>query len=45
VGFDWSDWRGAYDKVREETGEVREALAAGDADHLETSWATCSSPR
>jgi MazG family protein len=35
VGFDWSDWRGAWDKVGEETGEVREALDAGDADHLE----------
>ncbi len=35
VGFDWDDWRGAWDKVREETGEVEEAIAAGDADHLE----------
>ena len=35
VGFDWPDWRGAWDKVREETDEVREALESGDADHLE----------
>ncbi|HLM68388.1 MAG TPA: nucleoside triphosphate pyrophosphohydrolase [Longimicrobium sp.] len=35
VGFDWPDWRGAWDKVREETDEVRQALESGDADHLE----------
>lgn len=35
VGFDWPDWRGAWDKVREETEEVKEALESGDADHLE----------
>ena len=35
VGFDWADWRGAWDKVVEETAEVKEALEAGDADHLE----------
>jgi len=35
VGFDWPDWRGAWDKVREETEEVREALDATAADHLE----------
>ena len=35
VGFDWPDWRGAWDKVREETGEVREALERGDTDHVE----------
>jgi MazG family protein len=28
VGFDWSDYRGALEKVREELGEVDEALAA-----------------
>ncbi|HUF12736.1 MAG TPA: nucleoside triphosphate pyrophosphohydrolase [Longimicrobiales bacterium] len=27
VGFDWDDWRGAYDKVREEIGEVGELLS------------------
>jgi MazG family protein len=26
VGFDWSDWRGAFDKVAEELEEVRELL-------------------
>jgi MazG family protein len=35
VGFDWDDWRGAWEKVREETDEVKEAIGAGDADHLE----------
>jgi len=31
VGFDWPDWRGPLDKVREETGELTEELA-GQAD-------------
>lgn len=35
VGFDWDDWTGALDKVREETAEVAEALRAGDAAHAE----------
>ncbi len=35
VGFDWDDWRGAWEKVREETDEVKEAIGAGDVDHLE----------
>ncbi len=34
VGFDWEDHRGAWDKVAEETEEVREALASGDADAI-----------
>ncbi|HKP74662.1 MAG TPA: nucleoside triphosphate pyrophosphohydrolase [Longimicrobiaceae bacterium] len=34
-GFDWSDWRGAWDKVHEEVGEVRHELEAGDAARLE----------
>lgn len=34
-GFDWSDWRGAWDKVREEVDEVGAELATGDADRLE----------
>lgn len=34
-GFDWSDWRGAWDKVREEVGEVGVELATGDTAKLE----------
>jgi len=33
-GFDWSDWRGAWDKVREEVDEVGAELASGDAEAL-----------
>lgn len=29
VGFDWDEWRGAMDKVLEEVGELRKAVAAG----------------
>lgn len=32
VGFDWDDISGAFDKVAEETQEVKEALASGDKD-------------
>lgn len=35
VGFDWPDTEGAMAKVREETGEVEKALAAGDAGQIE----------
>ena len=35
VGFDWADALGALDKVREEVGEVREALAHDGSPHLE----------
>lgn len=35
LGFDWSDWRGAWDKVREEVEEVGHELRAGDADRTE----------
>jgi ATP diphosphatase len=35
LGFDWDDWRGAWEKVREETEEVRAELEAGDTDALE----------
>lgn len=35
VGFDWDDYRGAWDKVAEEMEEVREALEGGDGDALE----------
>lgn len=30
VGFDWSDYQGAWDKVAEELEEVREALEGGE---------------
>jgi MazG family protein len=34
-GFDWSDWRGAWDKVREEVDEVGHELRTGDVAKLE----------
>ena len=34
-GFDWSDWRGAWEKVREEVDEVGHELDAGDTDRIE----------
>lgn len=33
VGFDWPDTHGVLAKIREELGEVEEALEAGDAEH------------
>jgi nucleoside triphosphate diphosphatase len=35
VGFDWSDPRGAWEKVHEEVQEVRDELAGADAVRLE----------
>ncbi len=35
VGFDWKDHRGAFDKVVEETAEVREALASANQSRVE----------
>jgi ATP diphosphatase len=32
VGFDWNDARAVLAKLREETAEIEDALAAGDAD-------------
>lgn len=32
VGFDWPDWQGAWQKLEEEMGELRQVLADGDAD-------------
>jgi uncharacterized protein YabN with tetrapyrrole methylase and pyrophosphatase domain len=34
VGFDWPDATGALEKVREELGEVAEALRQGSGDEL-----------
>lgn len=33
VGFDWDDISGAFDKLREETEEVKAALAEGNREH------------
>lgn len=35
IGFDWSDWRGAFEKVAEEVEEVRRALEAEPSPALE----------
>ncbi len=35
VGFDWPDASGPRDKLREELGELDEAIAGGDADAIE----------
>jgi MazG family protein len=36
VGFDWPDWRGPLDKVREESGELTHELeSGGDAGRIE----------
>lgn len=35
LGFDWSDWRGARDKVREEVDEVAHELEHGNAHKVE----------
>ncbi len=34
VGFDWNDAKAVLAKLREETGEIEEALAAGDAESV-----------
>jgi MazG family protein len=34
VGFDWEDASGALEKVEEEIGEIREAIAAGRQDDI-----------
>jgi MazG family protein len=34
VGFDWSDWRQAWTKVREEVAELEAGVTAGDADRI-----------
>jgi len=35
VGFDWPDPNQVLDKIEEEIGEIREALADGDRDHVQ----------
>lgn len=35
VGFDWPDARGAFDKVREEAGEIEAELEDADPDRLQ----------
>ena len=34
AGFDWDDAGGAIDKLHEETGELLEAYAGGDPEHI-----------
>ena len=34
VGFEWPEVAGVMDKIREETDEVAEALAAGEQEHI-----------
>jgi MazG family protein len=34
VGFDWRRTEDVFDKIDEEMGELREAVAAGDAEHI-----------
>lgn len=34
AGFDWKEMDSAIDKVEEEFGEVKEAIAEGDRDHI-----------
>lgn len=35
VGFDWDDYRGAWDKVAEELTEVQEAIESGDRAEID----------
>jgi len=36
AGFEWPDTEAVFDKLREEESELREALAAGDSEHIES---------
>lgn len=35
IGFDWSDWRGAFAKIEEETAELKADLESGRDDKLD----------
>ena len=35
VGFDWDEADGAFEKIAEETAELREAYVSGDAERIE----------
>ncbi len=35
VGFDWPERKGVNDKIREELGELEDAVGTRDADHME----------
>jgi tetrapyrrole methylase family protein / MazG family protein len=41
VGFDWPEAKAVLDKVREEIGELEEALEAGDAANIEWELGDC----
>jgi MazG family protein len=36
VGFEWPDIDAVFDKLREEEAELRQAIASGDAEHIES---------
>lgn len=36
AGFEWQDLEGVFEKMREEENELREAIALGDKEHVES---------
>ena len=38
VGFDWKETDGVYDKIREETNELREAVSTGNMEKIEEEY-------
>lgn len=38
TGFDWKEIEGVYDKISEETAELREAVSGGDMDKIEEEY-------